>query len=488
MTIIYSNKVNYLLIFLILALLYCDIIIKDVLLTDDLGRVFDPLFGTKNYNFFSFISNFIDQETMTSRPVSGFFYGFTLYLTQFNINFYYINFLFFLLSTYSVYNLTLRISNKKIALLVTIVYIMLPIASSTVFSPIMVNSSLATIFFCLSIEKAISKKLISSSILFILSILSYEIFIPLILIYFFTINSKTKIKLLFILTTLTIVFLYREIVEPNIFNNYYHRSKPTNIFNIKRNLSIFHEITKIPYYSSIAVAKGIRAIYFFSLLDYILLMLIMLISTITVFKTKKLSNFPNKKIFFLLICCITLSFFIFFLSSYRPNIYGFDNRNLGAIKLFSSIISLNCILMIRSNTMRNITLLFIIFIISITNISTKNAWIYSAELNNKIFTSLKKALPKDMESKYIFIKFNEQSETKFDDRYSIYKDKHFVLREPIFLERWESAYLKKINNIPQYYNVNYYYDGYYDTLKKELKYFYIFDYKSNKLKLINHIN
>lgn len=120
-----------------------------VLLTDDLARIRESRYYT---SFSSFIINFLNTNTMSSRPISGIFYAPSIYLIRYlDVEIYYINYLFYLSSLVMIYIVISKFYDNKVATLGTFIYSILPIGTSIVFSPIMMNSALATIFYCISL-------------------------------------------------------------------------------------------------------------------------------------------------------------------------------------------------------------------------------------------------------------------------------------------------------------------------------------------------
>ncbi|HEX7871007.1 MAG TPA: hypothetical protein VF455_12935, partial [Chryseobacterium sp.] len=147
----------------------------DVVLADDLGLIY----LTKNIhqNYFEYIVSYIDSSTMSARPVSGFITGTIIFLSKNNDNLYFSGLLFFPLSILTIFFVFSKILPKEIACLITLFYTVSMIGTSVQFSPIMLNSNIATILYVLSIYFiVVKKKLIISSCLFIFSIFSYEIF------------------------------------------------------------------------------------------------------------------------------------------------------------------------------------------------------------------------------------------------------------------------------------------------------------------------
>lgn len=284
-----------------------------VLLTDDLARIRESRYYT---SFSSFIINFLNTNTMSSRPISGIFYAPSIYLIRYlDVEIYYINYLFYLSSLVMIYIVISKFYDNKVATLGTFIYSILPIGTSIVFSPIMMNSALATIFYCISLLFILKIKenslivererererfyVLLSIIFFFLSVLSYEIFIPLILLNAYLLpTNKISYKLLYLIITLGLIFGYRQILEPLLFSNYFHRNNNVNILNLSRNIKIIKEIAlifsiRLPN----AIFRGIKAIIFYEIKDYILLLIGSFFSYFIIFKQNY--SYSNKKKHFL---------------------------------------------------------------------------------------------------------------------------------------------------------------------------------------------
>lgn len=447
---------------LFITFIYFFLVKDNILLTDDLGMIYQPVFGNNEYNYLKFISNFIDQDIMTSRPVSAFFYGTIIFLTQFfSIKFYFVNYLFFITAITSVYLVVKKLLNESIAIVSSLFYTLIPIGSSIVFSPIMMNSNLATIFFCGAIYFSTKKKLgylILSASLFITSILSYEIFIPLIFLFYFTLKIKNSKKIIFITFTLFSIFIYREFIEVNIFDNHFHRDQKLNFLDFGRNVDVITTAIKMHYNILLSLAKSIRALQFFSIIDYILLLLFMVVLVKSINRVNLDLRISNQKLLVILLCSIS-TFSIFILSSYLPNAYGFDNRNLGAMRLFYAILFTILILKIPSQKIKKYLLTSIFLLLAISTISIKNAWIFADKTNKQLFYSLSEIIKHEkLKSDTILISYDLNSRNKiFSDQHSIFKNHHFILKEPIFSEEWEVPYLKKVANIKENVTIRYLY-------------------------------
>lgn len=283
-----KNLIILLLLFFIV--IFFQIASGKFLLTDDLGRVFLP---DNNISYFTFIGDYLNIDTMTSRPVSGFFYASIIYLLKYSIYFYYLNYLFFIVSILTVFAVYRQLANEVIATIGTFIYSFSLISSSMVFSPIMMNASLAVIFYCISLYLVFknSKYIYLSILFYIFSVLSYEILFPGILVNAYILKGRVNKKILYVILGIALIYFYREILEPNIFSNYFHRDKKTILLNISRDILVVKEsFTMIFVDIPKSIIKSIIAVKYYSILD-VFLLLIMTISFVL---------FIRKKIFQLL--------------------------------------------------------------------------------------------------------------------------------------------------------------------------------------------
>jgi hypothetical protein len=486
---LFKHKIFPLIPVVFVSFLLVQLAFNNVLLTDDAIFVDDNM-ENKKENIFHFFGNFLNHPYMSSRPVSGFFYGLSVYLVQFGIKFYYLNYLFFIISLGFINHTVKRFFGFEAAFMVTLVYALFPLASSMEFSLIMMNSNMATIFFCLSVNFAAksfnAKNFLLSALFFVLSVLSYEIFLPLILLIAFILKTKTLNKILYIILTLFVIFFYREVIEPNIFTNYFHRDDKLIFLDINRDIDVVLTIMKSVYYILLSFYKSFKSIVGFGFFDFMLLFGLNIIFFIFLKKSK----IPTLKRYHLVIffLCLLISFAVFFVSDYQPYAKGYNNRSLGAVRLFSVLFLCGFILNIKNNRIKKSVLGVLVFVLSVSAISIKNAWIYANDFNHKLFSELRKNLPENPKSNAVLVTFDKRVSNIRDDRNSQYKNRHYILDEPIY--RFENHYLQKINLIDKKYHIYYYYDH---TNQKEVDEFkrkthYLYDFKSNTLELINDSN
>lgn len=126
--------------------------------------------------------------------------------------------------------------------------------------------------------------------------------------------------------------IYKKIIEPSLFENYYHREQVNILLNIKRDFKILLKSIKVIIYDlSISVIRAIKAIRYYSFQDFISLILIST-SFLYFISRNKIEGKPFEKtpnLIHFLISSLILSFTIFFVSNYEPSIKGFSSTNDG---------------------------------------------------------------------------------------------------------------------------------------------------------------
>lgn len=418
---------------------------EKVIVADDLKEVYNAKYVSKPY--FSYIYSYLDASNMAARPVSGFVTGTLVFLSQYNASIYLLGILFFPLSLIAVYGVAQKILSKELASLITLLYSCSIIGTSIQFSPIMLNSNLATLFFCVSIYFVyIRKNVLLSALFFILSILSYEIFLPLILLHLFLIRENKK-RIIFLLLTAGVIVLFRKVIQPGIFAHSYQRDEVGKLFEWERVVQVTILTAKL-FLKDIFVGiyKGILNLKNLLIIEIILA----LVMSSVVYKVFSGYDFKSKlkdikSIGLISLISIIFAVSVFYVSAYIPTLFGFDNRSLGAIRLFytifiiSGIIYLSFKLEWRNKTISSL-LAGITFLLLTTNMSVKNAWIYVNQFNLKMFNELGKALKAEhIESGVVCLRYDMLTELKTNP--------HFILREPIFYNNWECRMLSEMNGI-----------------------------------------
>lgn len=425
--------------------IWLSVFTEKVIVADDLKEAYNARHISKPY--FSYIYSYLDSSNMAARPVSGFITGTLVFLSKYNDSIYLLGILFFPLSLFVMYWVAQKILSKELASLITLLYSCSLIGTSIQFSPIMLNSNLATLFFCLGIYYVyVRKNILFSALFFILSILSYEIFLPLILLNLFLIKDNKK-RIAFLLLTIGSVVIFRKVIQPAIFAHSYQRDEVGKILELKRVVHVTILTAKL-FFKDIFVGiyKGILNLKNLHIAE----LLFALIISSVVYKVCIGYDFKSrlkaiKNIGFISLVSIILAISVFYVSAYIPTLFGFDNRSLGAIRLFytlfviSAVIYLSLTLKLGNKT---ISSLFagIAFLLLTTNMSVKNAWIYASQFNYKMFHELSKTLKaENITSGVVCLRYDMFTELKTNP--------HFILREPIFYNSWECRMLAEMNGI-----------------------------------------
>ncbi|WP_147474466.1 hypothetical protein [Chryseobacterium nematophagum] len=238
----------------------------------------------------------------------------------------------------------------------------------------------------------------------------------------------------YFLTSILLILFYRRGMEPFLFVNYYKRDIIGNVFDIERLKRIFILVFKLFSRDIIAtIYRSVIAIKFYSLLDYVYFIFSSLLIFLLIYKAKL--EYKVKK--FLIIGGLgsVFSLVIFVFSSYIPNMFGFENRNLGALRLFFSILLIGLIMLCTtrlSYKFQKPILLFIFLLFNICSISIKNAWVYASYFNDKLFSDIFKEAGSCKECTMVI---------DYDIYNIIKSDPHLILREPIFYNSFESDFL-----------------------------------------------
>ncbi|BAP32865.1 antibiotic biosynthesis monooxygenase [Chryseobacterium sp. StRB126] len=447
-----GKKINntYLIFLNILIVVYnlyiwLSVFTEKVIVTDDLKEAYNARHISKSY--FSYIGSYLDSSNMAARPVSGFITGTLVFLSKYNESIYLLGILFFPLSLFAIYWVAQKVLSKELASLITLLYSCSLIGTSIQFSPIMLNSNLATIFFSLSIYYVyVRKNILFSALFFILSILSYEIFLPLILLNLYLIKENKK-RIVFLLLTIGSVVLFRKVIQPAIFAHSYQRDEVGKIFELKRVVQVTILTAKL-FFKDIFVGiyKGLINLKNLHIVE---ILLALIISSV-VYKVFIGYDFKSrlkaiKNVGLISLVSIILAISVFYVSAYIPTLFGFDNRSLGAIRLFytlflvSGIIYLSFKLKLGNKTISSLFAGFA-FLLLATNMSVKNAWIYASQFNYKMFHELSKTLKaENIESGVVCLGYDMFTELKTNP--------HFILREPIFYNNWECRRLSEMNGI-----------------------------------------
>lgn len=346
---------------------------EQVLLTDDLllaGSNVDTSFN----DFLTY--TYDNSPILAPRPISVLITaGHTYLIKYFGVNILYIGYVYYTFSLILIYKVINDIYNHNIAILGTFIYSLLPIGTFLSFSIIMLNSNIATIFYCLSLlyifkihkqQQHIHTKhfyIVLSILFYFLSALSYEIFIPLIIINLYFLRSKISYNIIYLFSALCLVFGYREYLSHLLFNIHpdIKFSNYNNLFNIKRNIFIAKEIILMYiYHLPTSIFRGIRNIVNYNSIDFSLLLGSIIFNYFLAFKSNFKISQPKFYLFMIFIIGMILSFVPFISSHYTPSLFEYKNRVLGSVRLFTSLCVLSIFVLLFQKYNRYIKLILFI--------------------------------------------------------------------------------------------------------------------------------
>ncbi len=452
------KKINYPLILLVILLFYLCYIIyslasNQAILADDLVQL-QTNNNLENKNYFQFLQNFLDSAQMSPRPVSGIVYLTISYVSQFHYSYYFLGLLFFPINTLVLYFVTKKLWGDYTAIILTLIYSLLFFGTTMQFSPIMLNANLATIFWLLSVNFLIGTTqakthLFLSIFCFLLSVLSYEIFAPAIFLLILLIKNN-KTRFFYFSLSISLLLLYRKISAPWFFSQEYHRENLASILDFKRDGLVLVLMVKMFFRDIfVVVYKSFLNLYQINLLEVVFLISTTILVYLTTLQlSKKFDGILIKKILKIALFGLLLSLLIFFFSTYKPTLFGFDNRNLGAVRLFFSVLLVAVFFLLTQNLkpmLKSAIISGLVMILMICSISLKNAWIYASDFNNTMFSTLSQDVKK-IKTDCVKIDFYDQP--------FVQKNPNFILREPIFFYDWESDFLCRKNGIdPKKINV-----------------------------------
>ncbi len=421
----HKDHIDILFLISLLSILYIPHIFRGGFLLDDLGLLAEAIRFTGYYEFQNFLWNSV---TMTARPISAILHGICYwYFESSTWPFHLINLLLFFGSIIIFYLAMKNMVGKNIALLSSIIAIIYPCSSSTIFSSIMMNSNLAAIFWTIALFIStirIKFKTLLIAVSLLLSSLSYEVFIPLFILYplinnFIMSYDRLSIRRIYsdflpIIIAITGFIFYRYIIESLLFDTNFSRIK---IFSVPIILKKFYYSLvsgfKIIFYETINISiNSINNFQDISIL-YITLILLFICTGIFLYKdiliiensiiNKNISSHRSTVLFINLIIVSLILFIvshlIFVFSVYKPDIVGFENRTLGGIR-FSSSILITMLFFLIYNVLRNekIKKLFssliigIILLFTISIIGQQRAWAYASDFNNNTINIMNDAI------------------------------------------------------------------------------------------------
>jgi len=414
------------------SIIFAPYIFKGELIRDDLGLLTLPL---KFSNYLDFQWKMSSLSIMSARPISAIFHGVSYWLFGTNAwAFHLVNLVIFGASILYFYLAIEKLVSRDIALLSALFALVYPCASATVFSSIMVNSNLAGIFWSSALyytEVHNKRKIFLTSLLLLLSALSYEAFIPLFVLNMlagafvprFEKNEKRNLlmSVLPVFIALMGFGFYRVYLEDVLFDPPFSRISisPLNTAIYKFRESLVMGV-KIALSHSIRISVravdnlGLMPVYSLGIILIVLIVIgyylyksgifqksdgstgsqyfLELINRTTILS---ISGFPHFDIFILSLLLFVCAHSIFVFSTYSPDSSGFENRTLGAIRFVTAlcfsiigVISWRVFLNKRIKTAIAGALIAVFCLHLLSMIGQREAWISASHYNEKIIANI----------------------------------------------------------------------------------------------------
>ncbi|MDO5614823.1 MAG: hypothetical protein Q4G16_01440 [Cruoricaptor ignavus] len=467
------------------------------------------------FHFYTPLEKQFADPNIHSRPLAGFL---KTWLSYFSYNRYVLIAIFSIVNllTYFIFYIVLVKTGiaKTQSLLITLLSFIFVYSTSTMFSPVMVVSSvpIAILFVAIYfIHKNKNWAYFVAGILLFITTLIYEInlfLLPVLMFLFFQKNSFKDLiyrGVFVLIMPVILMFLFKNYLAYFIFDGYGAYTDNKTVISIKNILDAFVSIFKTYCLDTIFILKrGISNISHFNGSDCILGLLMVVISVLVY----KIPNHKFLKItitqILLFIILFILSHGIFFVSTYKANAYDFENRVLGLPRFSWALLMFAFFsLLIKSKFGNIFKLIFSVLILSfgLTLISQKNAWLYADTFNEKLVKSFINIYPKNPLSNRFFIQYDKSKVNNY-----------LVNDEPLPAVDYEFSGLLKFYKFTDYnkikvtkyqpkdYNIDYLFGRKlnkrfkseiklkesYPNEKKVIEFpFYLYNYNENKLFLIN---
>ncbi|MGD0960726.1 MAG: hypothetical protein ABSB19_13050 [Methylomonas sp.] len=462
---------------LLWGLLYFPYIIHGGMLGDDAGLLITPN-STNSLGYWSYQWSMSSQLTMTARPLSAILHGLCNWFFGLHYwAYHFVNLTLFLCSILLFYLSIKQIFSLEVGFLASLLALVYPCASSTVFSSIMMNSNLAALFWSAALyssTKIFNFKYFVITVLLFLSCISYEAFIPLFILNIASgvifLKKRLNYKVFLIeaipsVIAISIFGVYRVFIEQIIFNTHFSRIKIPSFDNTlyKLFLSLDNGI-KIALFDSIEISfRALRNIDLLSMphltlatvvlsfISYWLYKAIIKLSNknnsygdfLFIFYKKRINNF-NKIIFWFLPVIFFLgSHLTYVFSYYYPDSSGFENRTLGAIRfttaLAATFIYITLYHLLNQTYRQFAALVLVVFFIffSMSMIGQREAWITAANFNDSNISKINAAIYKQGIQNNKEITLVAMLPDNFHGQ---------VNKEPILFEAWDLTNLLSLSN------------------------------------------
>ncbi len=440
------NRVISLFIFVFIVIFFLDFSIKSLLpLADDIIT-----YNTTQKLISGELSNadiwdkYLHEKGRNVRPLSGVYMALFVSLSGFLGS---VQLLFFISSSLFITMLFLLqkylrkfYTNTPVFYILFLVSLIIyPFSSSTLFSPMLSMVSWLWILYIFSLYLTTINKwwaIILSGFLTLLSFLTVEYFIPLLIFnFFFILHYQKKQKLLKVLVAVLLpalfFLLYRSKIAPILYPDFYDYTSERIAINFESIMNVFIGIFKTYFLDYIyVIQRAFIAIQYFQWVDYFLIVLMLSILSL-LYQQKFSFKSISKKQWGLIILFNISTFAIFFVSNYKPSIFGFYNRTMGLPRIANSLLWVAAIAFVfqyfKNHLIRKVTKVLVLLFMGINTIvliAQKNEWVYAGKYNDKLGQSLMNSV-------------NSKDNLNILISYDNHNDSHFVTHSPTFNHNYE---------------------------------------------------
>lgn len=384
-------------------------------LSDDIGHYVDVI-KLKNGEISSYdvYKDLFNDPNRYTRPLSPIVFGTLIVTSSFGNNVFFLWGILYLLHTFILYKVINHyFDNQWLAVLSCILVLLFPLSSSNLYSPVMQSVQVVIGFFLWSVLLCKKEELIYCCLIGILSLASllfYELnlfLLPILGLILITHKKQRGLKIfLAIILPIILAFFYKlffvKLIYPDYFN--YSSSKILLDFDKIKDtpIALIKLFTTDTLY---IIIKSFKAIYFYSLWDFLLLIIGTILSILASLFIRP-TRLITKTELGALILFFLLTIVVFFISNYPPVAFGFENRillwvRISSALLFATLLN-NLLFFTESKKYLNSAVKFgislIIFSGIVTVISQKNSWISAAKYNENIVKNLTKVFPNHQEN------------------------------------------------------------------------------------------
>lgn len=397
------------------AILYIPYIAQGGWIRDDLAF----LTATRGVQMYAQWQWFVStNRDMTARPVSAILHGVSYWLLGSQAwLFHLVNLSLFGASVLFFYLAMKKLVSRDIAFVTSLLALVYPCASTTVFSSIMMNSNLAAFFWAGGLYVAAGNfrwKGFLTTALFVMSALSYEVFIPLfafgtlINLFIFKLHRSDRKRLLLeampMVVAVVIYGIYRGLLEKAIFHTSFSRivisSPPVLLEKFLASLASGVKIATVD--SFVLSIRGFSNLGFVPLAYTVAILAGLALFGIYLYRERPSTGGEEPcylGLIGLALCLFALAHLIYTFSNYVPDSTAFANRTMGGMRFVTAfLIAALAVPLHRGlagQRVRQIAAIFLFAVFSLFTFATvgqSEAWILAGRWNEQVAADITGAM------------------------------------------------------------------------------------------------